>query len=200
MCPPCIHLLKEALVSAASPAVSFGLKHQHVRAGADTQHSAANTWLFSPLPCRPLIAKKNPKIPMSKMMTVLGAKWREFSANNPFKGSSAAAAAAAVAAAVETVTIAPALPASPQHPALPPVIRKAKTKEGKGGCHLWGAAFASRAGTGVQNTNWGGKGGARGGSAAPVALAEVFERPVVHEPWQIEPLGLLDVWQFVVMN
>ncbi|KAB0394682.1 hypothetical protein E2I00_008476, partial [Balaenoptera physalus] len=51
----------------------------------------------------PLIAKKNPKIPMSKMMTVLGAKWREFSANNPFKGSSAAAAAAAVAAAVETL-------------------------------------------------------------------------------------------------
>jgi len=69
---------------------------------------------------------------MSKMMTVLGAKWREFSANNPFKGSSAAAAAAAVAAAVETVTVAPQLPASPQQPALPPVIRKAKTKEGKG--------------------------------------------------------------------
>uniref|UniRef100_A0A8B9I321 Chromodomain helicase DNA binding protein 5 n=1 Tax=Anser brachyrhynchus TaxID=132585 RepID=A0A8B9I321_9AVES len=83
-------------------------------------------------PCRPLIAKKNPKIPMSKMMTVLGAKWREFSANNPFKGSSAAAAAAAVAAAVETVTVAPPLAASPQQSALPAVIRKAKTKEGKG--------------------------------------------------------------------
>lgn len=85
-------------------------------------------------PCRPLIAKKNPKIPMSKMMTVLGAKWREFSANNPFKGSSAAAAAAAVAAAVETVTVAPPLAASPQQSALPTVIRKAKTKEGKGRC------------------------------------------------------------------
>uniref|UniRef100_A0A8D2QB32 Chromodomain helicase DNA binding protein 5 n=1 Tax=Zonotrichia albicollis TaxID=44394 RepID=A0A8D2QB32_ZONAL len=77
-------------------------------------------------------AAKNPKIPMSKMMTVLGAKWREFSANNPFKGSSAAAAAAAVAAAVETVTTSPGLPASPQPSALPTVIRKAKTKEGKG--------------------------------------------------------------------
>uniref|UniRef100_A0A8C8H156 DNA helicase n=1 Tax=Oncorhynchus tshawytscha TaxID=74940 RepID=A0A8C8H156_ONCTS len=55
---------------------------------------------------RPLIAKKNPKIPMSKMMTVLGSKWREFSANNPFKGTSATAVAAAVAAAVETVTVA----------------------------------------------------------------------------------------------
>uniref|UniRef100_A0A8V0ZGT5 Chromodomain helicase DNA binding protein 5 n=1 Tax=Gallus gallus TaxID=9031 RepID=A0A8V0ZGT5_CHICK len=94
-------------------------------------HTLTNYKAFSQF-LRPLIAKKNPKIPMSKMMTVLGAKWREFSANNPFKGSSAAAAAAAVAAAVETVTVAPQLPASPQQPALPPVIRKAKTKEGKG--------------------------------------------------------------------
>lgn len=85
-----------------------------------------------PAHCRPLIAKKNPKIPMSKMMTVLGAKWREFSANNPFKGSSAAAAAAAVAAAVETVTIAHPLAISPQQPPPPMPIRKAKTKEGKG--------------------------------------------------------------------
>lgn len=87
---------------------------------------------LSPAPRRPLIAKKNPKIPMSKMMTVLGAKWREFSANNPFKGSSAAAAAAAVAAAVETVTIAPPLAVSSQQPPQPVPIRKAKTKEGKG--------------------------------------------------------------------
>uniref|UniRef100_A0A8C6JTP4 DNA helicase n=1 Tax=Melopsittacus undulatus TaxID=13146 RepID=A0A8C6JTP4_MELUD len=96
-----------------------------------TQSKAFLYCMVLPLPSRPLIAKKNPKIPMSKMMTVLGAKWREFSANNPFKGSSAAAAAAAIAAAVETVTVAPPLPASPP-PALPPVIRKAKTKEGKG--------------------------------------------------------------------
>lgn len=87
---------------------------------------------FLSLAHRPLIAKKNPKIPMSKMMTVLGAKWREFSANNPFKGSSAAAAAAAVAAAVETVTIAPPLAISPQQMPQPLPIRKAKTKEGKG--------------------------------------------------------------------
>uniref|UniRef100_A0A8C1J6S1 Chromodomain helicase DNA binding protein 5 n=1 Tax=Cyprinus carpio TaxID=7962 RepID=A0A8C1J6S1_CYPCA len=82
---------------------------------------------------RPLIAKKNPKIPMSKMMTVLGAKWREFSANNPFKGTSATAVAAAVAAAVETVNVAPPIcirsiqQISPSGP-----IKKAKTKEGKG--------------------------------------------------------------------
>lgn len=85
-----------------------------------------------PVSHRPLIAKKNPKIPMSKMMTVLGAKWREFSANNPFKGSSAAAAAAAVAAAVETVTIAPPLAISPQQVPQTLPVRKAKTKEGKG--------------------------------------------------------------------
>ncbi|XP_028367338.1 chromodomain-helicase-DNA-binding protein 5 isoform X2 [Phyllostomus discolor] len=94
-------------------------------------HTLTNYKAFSQF-LRPLIAKKNPKIPMSKMMTVLGAKWREFSANNPFKGSSAAAAAAAVAAAVETVTIAPPLAVSPQQPPQPVPIRKAKTKEGKG--------------------------------------------------------------------
>ncbi|XP_061664095.1 chromodomain-helicase-DNA-binding protein 3 isoform X2 [Syngnathoides biaculeatus] len=79
---------------------------------------------------RPMIAKKNPKIPMSKMMTILGAKWREFSFNNPFKGNAAAVAAAAAAAALavaEQVSVATAAPA-PQ----PPPVRKAKTKEGKG--------------------------------------------------------------------
>ncbi|XP_077620114.1 chromodomain-helicase-DNA-binding protein 5 [Crocuta crocuta] len=94
-------------------------------------HTLTNYKAFSQF-LRPLIAKKNPKIPMSKMMTVLGAKWREFSANNPFKGSSAAAGAAAVAAAVETVTIAPPLAVSPQQAPQPVPIRKAKTKEGKG--------------------------------------------------------------------
>ncbi|TSW21769.1 Chromodomain-helicase-DNA-binding protein 5 [Bagarius yarrelli] len=82
---------------------------------------------------RPLIAKKNPKIPMSKMMTVLGAKWREFSANNPFKGSSATAVAAAVAAAVETVNITPSISISSVQQLSPTgQVKKAKTKEGKG--------------------------------------------------------------------
>uniref|UniRef100_A0AAY5KRP1 DNA helicase n=1 Tax=Esox lucius TaxID=8010 RepID=A0AAY5KRP1_ESOLU len=84
---------------------------------------------------RPLIAKKNPKIPMSKMMTVLGAKWREFSANNPFKGTSATAVAAAVAAAVEMVTVAPSISVKEitSLPSCQPgAVRKAKTKDGKG--------------------------------------------------------------------
>ncbi|XP_027013238.1 chromodomain-helicase-DNA-binding protein 4a isoform X1 [Tachysurus fulvidraco] len=91
---------------------------------------------------RPLIAAKNPKIAVSKMMMVLGAKWREFSTNNPLRGSAsanAALAAANVAAAVEsmvaaeTPAVAPlATPlAEPQPPPAPP-LRKAKTKEGKG--------------------------------------------------------------------
>lgn len=77
------------------------------------------------------------------MMTVLGAKWREFSANNPFKGSSAAAAAAAIAAAVETVAVASPLSASLQQllPPPPPAIRKAKTKEGKGKVNGGGGAI-----------------------------------------------------------
>ncbi|XP_072531652.1 chromodomain-helicase-DNA-binding protein 4a [Salminus brasiliensis] len=91
---------------------------------------------------RPLIAAKNPKIAVSKMMMVLGAKWREFSTNNPLRGSAtanAALAAANVAAAVESMVaaevpaatpVAPS-PAEPQPPPAPPV-RKAKTKEGKG--------------------------------------------------------------------
>uniref|UniRef100_A0A3B4YMR9 Chromodomain helicase DNA binding protein 4 n=1 Tax=Seriola lalandi dorsalis TaxID=1841481 RepID=A0A3B4YMR9_SERLL len=102
---------------------------------------------------RPLIAAKNPKIAVSKMMTLMMAKWREFSTNNPLKGcatANAALAAANVAAAVENMVVAgtdggaetsaaplptPAsTPAAAPTPAAPPAppLRKAKTKEGKG--------------------------------------------------------------------
>uniref|UniRef100_A0A673M1F6 Chromodomain-helicase-DNA-binding protein 4-like n=1 Tax=Sinocyclocheilus rhinocerous TaxID=307959 RepID=A0A673M1F6_9TELE len=100
---------------------------------------------------RPLIAAKNPKIAVSKMMMVLGAKWREFSTNNPMRGSAsanAALAAANVAAAVESMVtrvdgggaVPMATPTSAAAPAAPPPsqqppavpLRKAKTKEGKG--------------------------------------------------------------------
>ncbi|XP_044852167.1 chromodomain-helicase-DNA-binding protein 5 isoform X3 [Mauremys mutica] len=117
--------------SSAQLMEEWGLDDVDYIFSEEDYHTLTNYKAFSQF-LRPLIAKKNPKIPMSKMMTVLGAKWREFSANNPFKGSSAAAAAAAVAAAVETVTIAPQLSVSPQQSALPMAIRKAKTKEGKG--------------------------------------------------------------------
>ncbi|KAM4703136.1 chromodomain-helicase-DNA-binding protein 5 [Rhinophrynus dorsalis] len=109
----------------------WGLDNVDYVFSEEDYHTLTNYKAFSQF-LRPLIAKKNPKIPMSKMMTVLGAKWREFSANNPLKGSSAAAAAAAVAAAVETVAVAPPLLVSPPQPVQPAPLRKAKTKEGKG--------------------------------------------------------------------
>uniref|UniRef100_A0A671M1Z6 Chromodomain-helicase-DNA-binding protein 4-like n=1 Tax=Sinocyclocheilus anshuiensis TaxID=1608454 RepID=A0A671M1Z6_9TELE len=91
---------------------------------------------------RPLIAAKNPKIAVSKMMMVLGAKWREFSTNNPLRGSAAATTALAAASAAVTVETAAETPATAtgaqisaeSTPAAP--VRKAKTKEGKGGCKL----------------------------------------------------------------
>ncbi|XP_061520411.1 chromodomain-helicase-DNA-binding protein 4a isoform X1 [Phycodurus eques] len=100
--------------------------------------SLTNYKAFSQI-VRPLIAAKNPKIAVSKMMMVLGAKWREFSTNNPLRGAAAANAALATAnvpAAVDTMVAeaAPppaAAPAEPQQPPAPP-LRKAKTKEGKG--------------------------------------------------------------------
>uniref|UniRef100_A0A672T781 Chromodomain-helicase-DNA-binding protein 5-like n=1 Tax=Sinocyclocheilus grahami TaxID=75366 RepID=A0A672T781_SINGR len=109
----------------------WGLEDVQYVFSEDDYKTITNYKAFSQF-LRPLIAKKNPKIPMSKMMTVLGAKWREFSANNPFKGTSATAVAAAVAAAVETVNVAPPIcirsiqQISPSGP-----IKKAKTKEGK---------------------------------------------------------------------
>lgn len=145
---------------------NMGLVPRILDVEAERMDPSAVTWVVSSPPpqcptlpslpsLRPLIAKKNPKIPMSKMMTVLGAKWREFSANNPFKGSSAAAAAAAVAAAVETVAIAPPLAVSPPQALQPVPIRKAKTKEGKG--EAGGRWALSPAGRGRRNLRaaWG---------------------------------------------
>ncbi|XP_023151054.1 chromodomain-helicase-DNA-binding protein 4 isoform X5 [Amphiprion ocellaris] len=100
---------------------------------------------------RPLIAAKNPKIAVSKMMTLMMAKWREFSTNNPLKGcatANAALAAANVAAAVENMVVAGSEGGAENVPAVAPAaaaatpatalaapavpLRKAKTKEGKG--------------------------------------------------------------------
>ncbi|KAG2459092.1 CHD5 protein, partial [Polypterus senegalus] len=66
----------------------WGLEDVEYPFSAEDYRTLTNYKAFSQF-LRPLIAKKNPKIPMSKMMTVLGAKWREFSANNPFKGPGA---------------------------------------------------------------------------------------------------------------
>lgn len=97
------------------------------------QYSYQSTNAWSLILHRPLIAAKNPKIAVSKMMMVLGAKWREFSTNNPFKGSSGASVAAAAAAAVAVVEsmVTSVDVVLPQPPVDVP-LRKAKTKEGKG--------------------------------------------------------------------
>ncbi|XP_018416499.1 PREDICTED: chromodomain-helicase-DNA-binding protein 3 [Nanorana parkeri] len=120
--------------SSAVLLASWGLEDVDYAYTDDDYHTLTNYKAFSQF-MRPLIAKKNPKIPMSKMMTILGAKWREFSANNPFKSSPAAVAAVAAAAAAavaEQVTVT--LPSSTSvSPAMP--IRRAKTKEGKGPGH-----------------------------------------------------------------
>uniref|UniRef100_A0A674PEZ3 Chromodomain helicase DNA binding protein 4 n=1 Tax=Takifugu rubripes TaxID=31033 RepID=A0A674PEZ3_TAKRU len=86
---------------------------------------------------RPLIAAKNPKIAVSKMMTLMMAKWREFSTNNPLKNmvatgtDGASETAVAASAAPAAPAVAAAAPVVPQ-PAPAPPLRKAKTKEGKG--------------------------------------------------------------------
>ncbi|XP_068616413.1 chromodomain-helicase-DNA-binding protein 4 [Brachionichthys hirsutus] len=132
---------------------AWGMKDiDHVFTQED-YNSLTNYKAFSQF-VRPLIAAKNPKIAVSKMMTLMMAKWREFSTNNPLKGSAtanAALAAANVAAAVESMVVegtdggveasvataptpspaATATPAAPQEVPAPP-LRKAKTKEGKG--------------------------------------------------------------------
>uniref|UniRef100_A0A8C6MAF8 Chromo domain-containing protein n=1 Tax=Nothobranchius furzeri TaxID=105023 RepID=A0A8C6MAF8_NOTFU len=85
---------------------------------------------------RPLIAAKNPKIAVSKMMMVLGAKWRKFSTNNPLRDAAAAIAALAtanVSAAVDNMVAEVALLPTPEPVQTPaPPLHKAKTKEGKG--------------------------------------------------------------------
>uniref|UniRef100_A0A674N943 Chromodomain helicase DNA binding protein 4 n=1 Tax=Takifugu rubripes TaxID=31033 RepID=A0A674N943_TAKRU len=80
---------------------------------------------------RPLIAAKNPKIAVSKMMTLMMAKWREFSTNNPLKVFQMNKVGAIRFAAPAAPAVAAAAPVVPQ-PAPAPPLRKAKTKEGKG--------------------------------------------------------------------
>lgn len=63
----------------------FGLKNTDIDFSEEDYKTITNYKLFSQH-VRPLIAKDNPKIAQSKLVVLLGAKWREFAANNPFKG------------------------------------------------------------------------------------------------------------------
>ncbi|XP_066539732.1 chromodomain-helicase-DNA-binding protein 4 isoform X2 [Hoplias malabaricus] len=86
----------------------WGMKDIDYTFTQEDYHSLTNYKAFSQM-VRPLIAAKNPKIAVSKMMMVLGAKWREFSTNNPMRGTAstnAALVAANAAAAVESMVTA----------------------------------------------------------------------------------------------
>lgn len=63
----------------------FNLKNTDIKFTEDDYRSITNYKLFSQH-VRPLISKDNPKIAQAKLVVLLGAKWREFVANNPFKG------------------------------------------------------------------------------------------------------------------
>ncbi|KAJ3597474.1 hypothetical protein NHX12_000997 [Muraenolepis orangiensis] len=105
----------------------WGMKDIEHVFSQDDYSSLTNYKAFSQF-VRPLIAAKNPKIAVSKMMTLMMAKWREFSTNNPLKGcasANAALAAANVAAAVENMVVAGSDGGAEAR-------RAAKTKEGKG--------------------------------------------------------------------
>uniref|UniRef100_A0A8C7CSW3 Chromodomain helicase DNA binding protein 3 n=1 Tax=Oncorhynchus kisutch TaxID=8019 RepID=A0A8C7CSW3_ONCKI len=130
--------------TSAQLAMDWGLEDVDHTFTEDDYRTLTNYKAFSQS-MRPMIAKKNPKIPMSKMMTILGVKWREFSSNNPFKGSGAAAVAAAAAAAaiavaeqVSAATPSPEPPPPrkqphpprppPPPPPPPPPLRKSRSK------------------------------------------------------------------------
>lgn len=117
------HLLKKKNPSKSSNIISLSFMYIYIY-----------IFFYIPSTFRPLIAAKNPKIAVSKMMMVLGAKWREFSTKNPLRGASASAVLATVSVptAVETaVATVPGLQEEPQVVSQLP-LRKAKTKEGKG--------------------------------------------------------------------
>ena len=104
----------------------FGLKNTDIEFSEEDYKSITNYKLFSQH-VRPLIARDNPKIAQSKLVVLLGAKWREFAANNPFKGqahsqgvSDRVEPAAAVVVASSTTAESPTTPQRGRIPPPPP--------------------------------------------------------------------------------
>ncbi|KAL7887101.1 hypothetical protein AOLI_G00048220 [Acnodon oligacanthus] len=94
--------------SSSQLLADWGMKDIDYTFTQEDYRSLTNYKAFSQM-VRPLIAAKNPKIAVSKMMMVLGAKWREFSTKNPMRGTAstnAALVAANAAAAVESMVTA----------------------------------------------------------------------------------------------
>ncbi|KAG9276304.1 chromodomain-helicase-DNA-binding protein 4 isoform X1 [Astyanax mexicanus] len=88
--------------SSSQLLADWGMKDIDYTFTQEDYSSLTNYKAFSQM-VRPLIAGKNPKIAVSKMMMVLGAKWREFSTNNPLRGSASASAALVAANAAVAV-------------------------------------------------------------------------------------------------
>ncbi|XP_035386674.1 chromodomain-helicase-DNA-binding protein 4 isoform X2 [Electrophorus electricus] len=88
--------------SSSQLLADWGMKDIDYTFTQEDYHTLTNYKAFSQM-VRPLIAAKNPKIAVSKMMMVLGAKWREFSTNNPMRGLASTNAALVVASAAAAV-------------------------------------------------------------------------------------------------
>ncbi|XP_060776892.1 chromodomain-helicase-DNA-binding protein 4 isoform X2 [Neoarius graeffei] len=133
--------------SSSQLLAEWGMKDIDYTFTQEDYHTLTNYKAFSQM-IRPLIAARNPKIAVSKMMMVLGAKWREFSTNNPIKGSANAGPTPLAVDAVTTprgveltgpgatsiamTTSSGTAPTTTQPAPAAPPLRKAKTKEGKG--------------------------------------------------------------------
>lgn len=61
---------------------TFGLTDVDLKF-TDTDYQNLTTYKLFQQHVRPLLAKENPKVPMSKLMMLVAAKWREFSVANP---------------------------------------------------------------------------------------------------------------------
>ncbi|CAG5136053.1 unnamed protein product [Candidula unifasciata] len=86
-----------------------GLKNVSLEFTEDDYKNITNYKFFSQH-ARPLLTKENPKIPQQKLIALLGIKWREFVANNPFKADRAADVPAPVVVSVKTPSGSPATP------------------------------------------------------------------------------------------
>uniref|UniRef100_A0A8B9RK54 Chromodomain helicase DNA binding protein 4 n=1 Tax=Astyanax mexicanus TaxID=7994 RepID=A0A8B9RK54_ASTMX len=111
--------------SSSQLLADWGMKDIDYTFTQEDYSSLTNYKAFSQM-VRPLIAGKNPKIAVSKMMMVLGAKWREFSTNNPLRGS--ASASAALVAANAAVAVDSMVKAAGAEPAGPGTAAAATTK------------------------------------------------------------------------
>ncbi|BFZ23291.1 hypothetical protein BsWGS_26330 [Bradybaena similaris] len=86
-----------------------GLKNVSLDFTEDDYKNITNYKFFSQH-IRPPLAKENPKIPQQKLIALLGIKWREFVANNPFKAERAAEIPTPVVVSVKTPSGSPATP------------------------------------------------------------------------------------------